>query len=345
LVRVAARRSGNRFFIGMMLGGNSMAVRLHPLVGVLAASLALAGCGGGSSGGSSSVPGPGPTTPPATISISPSSLSFAGGGSAPQSFTVSSTTAGLPAPAIDSLGCAPVASFAGSATTLPATYTVTPQGNGSCTLVVNVGHQAAALGIVVGGGSGPALTQSTNTITVFMGGTAGTVTVTASSGTLTPDTSACAGIAAIGGNAGASPQTFSIAPLAQGSCTLTIVDGASSVLVPITVNANPAGANALFITPSTLEYASQGAAPQQANLTFSGNVGQVAINEDDCIGNTGKPKIAFLTLTGAAPGAPVSLPQNVTVSPYGGPGSPGTCSIIFTSSLGASQAVLSVIVH
>jgi hypothetical protein len=322
-----------------------MAVRIRSLVGAVAASCALAACGGGGGGGGggSFTPPPPPAT---TITVSPSALNFSGGGAAAQTFTVSSNVGGLPAPAIDPIGCAPVATFATASTSLPATYTVFPQGNGSCALVVRVGSQAATLGITVGGGGGPSLSASTNTITLFVGGTSGSVTVTASSGTLTPDASACANVAAVGGLGGSSPQTFTIAPLAAGTCTLVVVDGASSVLVPITVNANPNGGNALFITPSTLDFASRAASPQQANLTFSGNVGQVGIDETDCTGGPGgttKPKIAFLTLTGVPPGTPVSLPQNVTVTPYGS--ASGSCSIFFTSSVGASQAVLNVIVH
>ena len=254
---------------------------------------------------------------------------------------------GLPAPVIDPIGCSPVATFATASTSLPATYTVTPQGNGSCAFVVRVGSQAATLGITVGGGGGPSISASTNTITLFVGGTSGSVTVTASSGTLTPDASACANVAAIGGSGGASPQTFSIAPLGVGTCTLAVVDGASSVLVPITVNANPNGGNALFITPSTLDFASPAAEPAASECSaFTGNAGQVSINETDCTGGangTSKPKIAFLTLTGVPPGTPVSLPQNVTVTPYGS--ASGTCSIFFTSSAGASQAVLNIIVR
>jgi hypothetical protein len=322
-----------------------MAVRLRSLAGVVAASCALAACGGGGGGGGGGSFTPQPPVNP-TITVSPSSLSFGGPGSASQTFTVSSNVGGLSAPAIDPIGCAPVASFATASTSLPATYTVTPQGNGSCTVVVRVGSQAAALGVTVGGGSGGSLSTSTNAITLFVGGTSGSVTVTASSGTLTPDATACANIAAVAGSGGPSPQTFTVAPLGVGSCTLAVVDGASSVLVPITVNANPNGGNALFITPSTLDFASPAASPQQANLTFSGNVGQVGIDESDCTGGangTSKPKIAFLTLTGVPPGTPVSLPQSVTVTPYGS--ASGTCSIVFTSSVGASQAVLNVIVR
>jgi hypothetical protein len=323
-----------------------MAVRIRSLVGVVAASCALAACGGGGGGGGSFTPGPpGPPTP-AAITVSPSSLNFAGAGSASQTFTVTSNVGGLPAPVIDPIGCSPVAAFATASTSLPATYTVTPQGNGSCALVVRVGSQAATLGVTVGGGSGPSLSTSTNAITLFVGGTSGSATVTASSGTLTPDATACANIAAVGGSGGASPQTFTIAPLAVGTCTLVVVDGASSVLVPITVNPNPNGGNALFITPSTLDFASRAASPQQANLTFSGNAGQVSIDESDCTGGangTSKPKIAFLTLTGVPPGTPVSLPQNVTITPYGS--ASGTCTMFFTSSVGASQAVLNIIVR
>lgn len=322
-----------------------MTHRARTSFAALAFAFGLAACGGGSGGGTifSPAPGPGPTPGPGSVTIAPSSLNFSGPGAAAQTFTVNSTFTNLGAPAVNLSGCSPVAALATASTTLPATYTVTPQSNGSCSVVVHLGTQAAAVGITVGGGTGPSLSQSANTVNVFVGGTPGSVTVTASSGTLTPDATACAGIASVGGSAGASPQTFAIAPLAVGNCTLVVVDGASSVLVPIVVSANPAGANALFITPSALSFASPGAAAQQANLTFSGNVGSVSINEDDCIGLTGKPKIAYLTLTGVPAGTPVSLPQNVTITPYGT--ASGTCAITFNSSAGGSPAVLSVIVH
>lgn len=319
-----------------------MAVRIRSLVGVVAVSCALAACGGGGGGGGGTVTPPGPTPAPNSISVSPRTLSFGGPGST-QTFTVTSSGSNLPAPAIDQFGCSPVASVSPpSSSTLPASYTVTANGNGSCSLVLVLGSQATTLGINVGGGSGPSISSSTGTVNVFMGGTAGSATVTASSGTLTPDPSACANIAAIGGSGGPSPQTFTIAPIGVGSCTLVVVDGSSSVLVPITVSGNPNGGNALFVSPSTLEFASQNAPVQQTTLSFSGNAGTVSINEDDCIGKTGKPKIAFATVPNS------SLPVAVTVTPYGtagGNGSAGSCSIFFTSSAGATQAVLSVIVH
>jgi hypothetical protein len=322
-----------------------MAHRAFSALGIAALSFSLAACGGGSSG-SSTFPGPGPTSGPGSVLISPSSLAFAGPGAASQTFTVSSSLGNVSGvPAVDPIGCAPVANIGTASTSLPATYTVTPTGNGSCSLVVTINHQSATIGITVGGGSGASLSTSTSTVTLFVGGTSGSVTVTASSGTLIPDASACAGIASVSGAGGASPQTFTISPLSAGSCTFTVVDGASSVSVPVTVNASSGGQNALFITPSSLDFASQAAPAQQATLSFSGNAGQVSVNENDCIGQTGKPKLVFVTI--GTPGQPVSLPATVTVTPYttqGGGGS-GTCSIFFTSSVGATQAVLTVTVH
>jgi hypothetical protein len=325
-----------------------MAHRAFSALGIAALSFSLAACGGGGgSSGSSAFPGPGPTAGPGSVLISPTSLAFAGPGAPSQTFTVSSSLGNVNgAPAVDPIGCAPVANIATASTSLPATYTVTPTGNGSCSFVVTINHQSATIGITVGGsGSGPALSTSAGAVTLFVGGTSGSVTVSASSGTLIPDASACAGIASVSGAGGASPQTFTISPLAAGSCTFTVVDGASSVSVPVTVNASGSGQNALFITPSSLDFASQAAPAQQATLSFSGNAGQVSVNENDCIGQTGKPKLVFVTI--GTPGQPVSLPATVTVTPYttqGGGGS-GTCSIFFTSSVGATQAVLTVTVH
>jgi hypothetical protein len=317
-----------------------MSHRSLSALAALVLSVSLAACGGGSSssgGGSGTIP---PNSP--ALTISPGSLAFSGPGAAAQSFTVSSSLGSIPLPAIDLLGCAPVAGISTAATTLPATYTVTPTGNGACTVVVSANHQSSSLGITVGGASSPAL-GAISPVTVFVGGTAGSVTVTASSGTITPDATSCSGIAQVGGSGGASPQTFTIAGIAPGTCTLVVADGASSATVAITVNANPGGASAVTITPTTLTFASPSASPQQAVLNFTGNVGQVNIDESDCTGGangTSKPKIAFLTVpTG-------SLPQTVTVTPYGTPGTSGTsCSINFTSSTGATPAVMTVFIQ
>lgn len=307
----------------------------------LVLSLSLAACGGGSSGGNNNFVIP--PTNIGTITIAPAALTFSGPGAAPQTFTVSSSLGALPAPPIDPVGCGSVVTITANSSTLPATYTVNPVGNGTCSFVANVGHQAAALGIQVGSAaSPPSLNQSTNGITLFIGGGAGTVTVSASSGTLIPDTTACAGIASITGG-GASPQTFTITPLSAGSCTLVVVDGNSSVLVPITVNGG-GSSNALFLSPSALTFASPTAASQTSTLSSTGNVGPVSWNEDDCIGKTGRAKIAFFTIDNLPQGQTTPLPATIRVTPYGPGFGSGTCQIIFTPQTGSS-AVLTVTVN
>lgn len=311
----------------------------------VALMLSLAGCGGGGTNTVVVSPPPGgQNVTTGSVLISPSTLNFSGPGAAAQTFTVSSSLGNVGGvPTIDPVGCSPVASIATASTSLPATYTVTPTGNGTCSFVVTINHQSATLGITVGGVSSPTVGSTTNTLNLVVGGTAGSVTVTASSGTLIPDASACSGIAAVSGSGGPSPQTFTVAPIGVGSCTFTVVDGASAISVPVVVSAN-GSSNALFISPSSVVFASQASAPQTATLSFSGDAGNVSINESDCIGQTGKGKIAFVTV--GTPGQPASLPATVTITPYGTTdGVKGTCSVFFTSSVGATQAVLTITVQ
>ena len=322
-----------------------MAHRALSALTAVALCVSLAACGGGGGGGGSVGP-PTPITPgPGSISISPGSLSFSGPGAAAQSFTVSSTLGNIAAPQFDAFGCGPVVTISGSSPTLPATYTVTPVGNGNCSLVANLGRASASIGITVGAG-GPSFNASASTVTLFVGGTSGSVLVGASSGQFTADTTACNGIASVTSNAFTGSATynqqFSITPVSAGSCQLTLVNGSASVVVNVVVNAGPGGANALVLSSTTMDFASPSAAPQQATLNFTGNVGQVTIDENDCIGGTGKPKIAFLTLNGVPPGSPVSLPQSFTVTPYGS--ASGTCQINFVPQTG-SAATLTITVH
>jgi len=322
-----------------------MAHRALAALGAVALSVSLAACGGGSSGSSFS-----PQTPvqpgPGSIAISPGTLSFGGPGSAAQTFTVSSTIAGVAAPQFDTFGCGSVVNISpGSSGSLPATYTVTPVANGTCTLVANLGHASASLGINVGG-SGPSINASTSTVTLFVGGTSGSVLVGASSGTFTADSMACAGIAGVTSNgfAGSSTynQQFNVTPIAAGSCQVVLVNGSASVVVSVVVNAGPGGPNALVLTSNSMDFASQAAPPQTDTLNFTGNVGQVSIDENDCIGNTGKPKLAYLTLNGVPPGSPVSLPQSFTVTLYGN--ASGTCQINFVPQTGTA-ATLTITIH
>ena len=318
-----------------------MDVRARALFGGLALSFALAACGGGGSG---SVGGGGnpPPVGPGSVTITPSSMSFSGPGAASQTFTVSSTVTGVAAPTIDQFGCSPVAAITTTSSTLPATYTVTPTGNGTCSVVATVGHQSASIGITVGGGSSAGLSGSGGTITLTIGGSPGTFTATASSGTILPDTTACNGIAQISGAGGPSPQTFTITPVGAGSCVFTVIDGSSSLAVNVVVN-SPGGNAAVFVTPSSMTFASPSAPAQSGTITNNGLVGNVSINEDSCTGTPSGPKIAFLQITGSN-GNAISLPANFTVTPYGPGFGSGTCQIVFTPQTGAS-ATLTVTVN
>ena len=318
-----------------------MLSRLRPFLVVAGAALCLSACGGGSSG---SAPIVGPTVTPTngpapgsnSVAVTPSSLSFSGPGAGAQTFTVSSTTTNAPLPTIDPFGCGPVVSIATTSTTLPATYTVTPQGNGVCTFVFTIGNRSATIGINVGGGSGGSFTTTSNPMTFTLGGPAQTYTATASSGTLSADATSCNGIATVTGGGGASPQTFTVSPTNVGSCTFSIVDGSNSLLVPVVVNPTTT-TTGVIVSPSALSFASPSAAGQQVNLSFQGAIGNVTIDESSCIANNAK--IAFITLNNAPPNQPVTLPQTATVTPYGPNFSTGSCTIVFVPQSGASASL------
>ncbi|HEX3550516.1 MAG TPA: hypothetical protein VHT53_09075 [Candidatus Elarobacter sp.] len=324
-----------------------MDARARALLCGIALSLCLAGCGGGSSG--TSFGGGGTTTPgPGSLSIAPTSLTFTGPGAAAQTFTVTSTIPNEPAPAINASGCSPVATIATTSTTLPATYTVTPTANGTCSFTADLGRAEAAIGITVGPAGGSITGPSSNAVTLYVGGTAGSVSVSSPSGSFSTDTTACNGIATVSqiSNSGGT-AVYQISPAAAGSCQFVITSGASSFTEDVTVNPTPSGAAALTVAPTSMTFSNATAsAPQQGTLNFSGPVGAVVINESDCTGGangTAKAKLAFLTINNANPGAPVSLPASFTVTLYGS-GATGTCSIVFTPQNGSS-ATLAVTVN
>jgi hypothetical protein len=323
-----------------------MLSRLHPSFAVIGALLCLSACGGGSSSstpvtGPPLPPGPGPTPPASSVSVTPSSLAFAGPGTGTQTFTVSSTTPNAPLPTIDQFGCNPVATITTTSSSLPATYTVNPTANGVCAVVVTIGNRSATLGINVGGGSGGSFTTTANPLVFTQGGPAQTYTATATSGTLTADTAACSGIVSVSGGGGASPQTFTVTPGSPGSCTLSIVDGSSAILVPIVVNASSPPASAVVVSPPALSFASINAPAQQVSISFTGSVGQVSIDESSC--TAAGAKIAFLTINSGPSGQTVSLPATATVTPYGtaGSGNPasGSCTINFNPQTGSSASL------
>jgi hypothetical protein len=322
-----------------------MLSRLHPVLAVVGAVLCLSACGGGSGGSSTPVnpgPGPGPGPGPnSSVSVSPSSLAFAGPGAGTQTFTISSSTANPPFPTIDPFGCGSVATISTTSTSLPATYTVNPTGNGVCTLVVTIGNRSATLGINVGGGSSGTFTSSSSPLTFTLGGQPQTYTATASSGTLSADSTSCNGIVSVSGGGGASPQTFTVTPVGVGNCTLSIVDGGNAILVPIAVNAPNTGSAGAFVSPSAMSFSSPYDAPQQVSISTQGTVGNVSIDESSCI--AASAKIAYLTINNVPPGTVVTPPVTATVTPYGtgGYNVPGTgsCTININPQFGTPASL------
>jgi hypothetical protein len=311
---------------------------LRSLCSALVLALSVAACGGGSSSGSST-PVTGPTSTPVTpgsVAVTPSTLAFSGPGAAAQTFTLSSTVPNAAAPIINSTSCGAVATIGGGSSTLPATYTVTPTANGSCSIVVTIGTKSAALGVTVGAQSGTVINGNQTGLTFSLGGQPQSYTVT-STGSGGPaqiafDTSACAGIATITGNGGTSPQSFTATPIGQGTCNVTVISGSSTFGVPITVNGSTT-TNGLIVTPSALSFSSHSAAPQNVTIGFQGLVGSVSIDESSCT----NPRIAFFTVQPV--GQPVSLPATGTVTPYTSNVGSGTCTIVFTPQTGSSASL------
>lgn len=314
-----------------------MLLSLRSLTGMVVAAVMLAACGGGGGTVTTVSGGGGGVAPAGSLTIAPTTLTFTGPGDAPKTFTVSSTLGNVAAPSINTSGCAPVATVSTTSAVLPATYTVTPQANGNCSFVFSLGNASATVGVNVGS-AGNAISGSASTVALFLGGTNGTVSVTAAGGLFTFDSTACNGIASVAPVSSTSgAATYTITPVGVGTCQLPIVNGSATFMVAVSVNAAPSGPAALTLTTTSMTFASPAAPPQQATLNFTGSVGQVSIDESDCIGNTGKPKIAFLTLNGVPPGAPVSLPQTFTVTLYGT--SSGTCAINFVPQNGTGTTL------
>ncbi len=319
------------------------------------AALALAGCGGNDTSGivtpvTTVTPTPSPSPGTGALSISPSGLQFPTPSSPAQNFTISSSTAGLIAPQIDSSTCTvngtQIVTISGGGGTLPATYTVTPNPNlqpvagalpgtyGNCTLVFTSSTNSATLPILVGtNSSGPQTLTATPSALTFSaaGAAAQTFTITGNAGTgpgtVSIDSSACNGIATVSGSGGAPPQTFSVTPTGTGGCSVVVVDGEVSTLVPVSVGQTSTTA-ALSVTPSSLTFSAPNAAPQSVTVGYTGYVGQVTINQSACAG------IATFSIPNG------SLPQTGTVTPVAA----GTCAITFSPS-NASPVTLSVTVQ
>ena len=299
-------------------------------LGALLLTLTLAACGGGaSSSPAPSVPGgvttPTPTPAPGsggstagTFSLGSSGLTLSGPG-ATGTFGVNPNGSTTP-PTIDATYCNGIATVSGGGSSLPETLTVAGAGNGACSLVLYNGSAVATFPIVVGNAntSPASLTASPAALSFAAAGAAAqTVSVSApagTSGTAGIDAAACANIANVTGTSGTLPsQTFTVAPVATGTCSLVVLDGTTATTVLVSVGQTTTSAM-LTLTPSSLTFASPAAAAQTTTVGYQGYVGSVSYSTN-CTG----------IATFSVPNGP--LPQTATVTPVAA----GTCSVVFSA--------------
>jgi hypothetical protein len=300
-----------------------MTFRPRSLLAVLTAALCLSACGGG---GTTVQPNPppngGPPGPAGSISLSSSQLNFASAASAPQTVTVTTTVAS-PAPSFNPTNCGTVATVASTGTGGVIAYTVTPTGVGTCAAVVTIANVSATFVITVGGSAG-LVTVTDSAVSVSVGG-GGSFSASANFSTTSTGASV----------------TYNISPVAAGTCTATAINttGHALVLQPIVVTSGNSPST-LQLTPAALVFSVSVAAdalPKTFTLATTGTagLGALSVDESSCWNGqtTGSPRIAYVTLNGAAAGASVTPPAMFTVTlftPVQG-GTTGTCAINFSS--------------
>lgn len=238
--------------------------------------------------------------PPGTLTVNPGTLTFSSSSAAAQTFTASETNYTGPI-----FTAAP--SCASVATVTPATgngpsqdFTVTPVGAGSCTIIVTDDHGGTQSVSVTVFGALVVAPLSLN----FNGTSSAknfTANETAYGGQF--NASGCAGIATITPASGNGPSaTFSVNPLAAGSCTITVTDdhgGSRDISVTVT-------AGALSVNPGSLTFPSAAAGGRQFTASETNFTG--SFNVSGCSGvvnvtpNPGTGPSQQFTVTPAAEG-------------------------------------------
>jgi hypothetical protein len=314
-----------------------MTFRPRSLLAVLTAALCLSACGGGSTTVQPNPPpNGGPPGPAGSISLSSSQLNFASAASPAQTVTVTTTVAS-PAPSFNPTNCGTVATVASTGTGGVIAYTVTPTGVGTCAAVVTIANVSATFVITVGGSAG-LVTVTDSVVSVSVGG-GGSFSASATGGTWTIDGTSCHNIANFSTTSTGASVTYNISPVAAGTCTATAINttGHGLVLQPIVVTSGNSPST-LAIAPAALAFSvATDPGPKTFTISINGTagLGQLAVDESTCWNGqtTGTPRIAYVTLNGVPPGAPVTPPATFTVTlftPAQG-GLTGSCAINFTS--------------
>ena len=179
---------------------------------------------------------------PQTLTATPSVLVFTGAGTAAQSFTVTGNGGTGPGTvSINASACTGIATVSGSGGAPPQSFSVTPVGNGGCSVVVIDGEVSTTVPISVGQTTTPAALILSTTSLTFSAANAAPQSVTVSYqgyvGQVTVDQSACTGIATFTIPNGSLPQTGTVTPVAAGTCAITFSpSNATPVTLSITVH-------------------------------------------------------------------------------------------------------------
>jgi hypothetical protein len=141
------------------------------------------------------------------------------------------------------------------------------------------------------------------------------------------NSTACQPVASISGGSSTLPATYTVTPLAVGSCSIVITIDHNSTTIGITIG-NPGGSGAINGPTGGLTF-TLGGAPQTYTATVTGSSGPAPITFDAtaCAG--------IVTVTGSGG----ISPQSFTATPVG----VGTCSVTVVS--GSSSFAVPIVVN
>lgn len=206
------------------------------------------------------------------------------------------------------------------------TFNVTPEAAGVCTLMVTDDHGGSRnVNITVYG----VLQANPQSLTFTDIGSKTFVASEANYPGLIGQTG-CAGVATVSPGSGSSPVTFTVTPVAAGTCTITVTDDHGGS-VPVSITVGPFGA--VTPSPSSLTFTDVGSANNQTFMVSeSGYTGTFMIDGSPCAGaatvspNTGNSGTTFtVTPVNSTAGCNINIRDsfgataqvNVVVGPFG----------------------------
>ncbi|MDQ2818563.1 MAG: hypothetical protein M3T49_10220 [Candidatus Eremiobacteraeota bacterium] len=258
---------------GRESGGGGGAGILGLLLGVAAIGAAAGHGGGGGGGGSAPAPAFG------NLTLSLSALSFAGPRAPPQSLTAQESNYFGPLSA-SAPNCASIAAVSPQSGSGPsATFQVSPQGVGTCTLSIKDNHSAgSSVAVTVYG----ALTVDRSSLTFTDIGPANSQQFSVQEpqyGGPVSQSSNCTNVALITPAEANSPATFSVTPVGSGTCTITLTDNHGGAVTE-SISVGPFGP----VTPSSGSIALLVGRAQPLSATETNYTGSFSVDSSACAG-------------------------------------------------------------